>query len=704
MAAAMNLQNVNELPWTHRLEAQLVAGFLLTALLPVALVASLLIWQGGQVAEAFVTNHVQKTAASYAATLDLFVERQRGRLRDLGPDGAHDLAVLSAAAASDPGLVALWLSDGDTHSTPGPAPWARQACSQLASGLGESVAHAGEDHAHEVVIGVAVGDDTLCGQLSFTPHQAMMSEQADSFLGGSAYIVDRQGVVVCHSFEEEHPHVARGDLLSEKVATVASAGRSWSGRVDADQPHLAAFVMARELPWGVWVDVPRDHAFAPFHQGLIRGGTLALAIALIATLFATWLGRRLATPVQTLARAAARMAEGEMGASVPVQGPAEIALLAREFNAMSNALTESHAELERRVDRRTRELAGARAFSDRLLDTMRQRILVIDPDLRVVRANEAAVRAYGRDLVGCGCHTVHCTPEDAECPAARVMRTGLPAREERTLEREDSTEVLEVETVPLLDEAGETIGALEIAADVTELRRIRDRLAQQQKMAAVGTLAAGLAHEIGNPLASMSSELEMLERMWDPEDARRALPVLRDQVRRMSGLLRELVDFGRPVSDQTSHIAPLLVLEEVARLLGHDPRGRDVRIEVEADPDLVACTSRDRLVQVLVNLGLNALDAVGEGGSVVFRASADASGEVRIDVEDNGPGVPHDAAARVFDPFFTSKPPGRGTGLGLFVSERIAQRLGGRIDLATSEHGARFTVVLPPCACPEVTP
>jgi len=685
--------------WLHRLDAQLVAGFLLVSLVPVLIVATGLTWRGARLAESYVSEHVERTASSYAAGLDLYVERHRGRLRDLAlqPD---DTEALTAAVRADPSLEALWFAAAEATSDPAPAGWARAACAALASDAGSVMTHAGHGHAHSVVLAVQRPDGLLCGQVTFTVHQEMMTEQADSSLGGSAYIVDRDGVVVCYAFDESQAHVSRGELLSPEVAAVAGAAHTWAGTVGAgDSKRFAAFDAAHELPWGVWVEVPSDQAVAPFRDGLGQGGLLAGLVALLAAGIAVLLARRMAAPVRRLAEASGRVAAGELGARVPVGGPSEIAALAVEFNSMSGALARSHAELEGRVADRTRELAQARAFSDRLLDTMRQRILVIDPDQRVVRANQAAQQAYGDDLVGSTCEQVHRPRPGQPCPARAVLDSGAPSRVERVEREGDAAVVLSVETVPLTDEAGQIVGALEIGQDITEVKRIRARLAQQERMAAVGTLAAGLAHEIGNPLASISSELEMLERMWDPDDARAALPVLRDQVRRMSGLLRELVDFGRPPTQQPGPVAPADLLAEVARLLRHDPRSRGVEITVEPDAPERLCTNRDRVVQVLVNLGLNALDAVEADGAVSLRAARDPVGDVRLIVEDDGPGVPDDRATRVFDPFYTTKEPGRGAGLGLFVSERIVQGLGGRIDLRTGGPGARFTVVLPACAC-----
>lgn len=692
-----------------RLGRRILLAFLVVAVVPLVLTTLLSHWRNVALVEDYVAENVGKTARAYAADLDRFLDQRQRRLRELRLDGEADpSAVLRAAVAADATLSNLALIDAGGQviaASEDPLdPWAADACARLAPAGVSPMKHAGADHDHEVVVAVLVDQGVLCGQVTFTLHQDMLTERARSVAGGTAYIVDRSGTVVCHAFEESEPHVHRGDTLTGLAADVASAGVPWAGPLrDSDRPAFAAYAPASRLPWGVWVEVPRDAAVGPLWAGL-RGTLLYGALfAFAACLVAVILVRRIVSPIQRVAEAVRTIGGGQYGAQVQVRGEDEVAGLARDVNRMSDALAASYAELDERVQERTAELQAARDFSDLLLDTMQERILVIDRDLTVTRANDAALDAYGAEIVGCGCKTVHALGggDGAPCPAARVLESGQPEHEERALRREGRTEILAVDTYPILGEDGAPRGVVEIARDVTDVKQMYARLAHQEKMASVGTLAAGLAHEIGNPLASMSSELEMLEMDWDAEGARRSLPVLRSQVRRISSLLRELMEYGRAPTDDTTVFDPRRVLEEVARLLRHDPRSQGVEIRVHAAPDAdQLCTNRDRLVQVLVNLGLNGIDACESEGAVHLGV-ARVDGTVRISVADDGPGVPPDVAAKVFDPFFTTKAPGRGTGLGLFVSERIVEGLGGRMTLIPSgkRTGAEFVVELPECAC-----
>ncbi len=685
------------------LAKRVLAAFLFLSLVPLILAAATSTWQSTQIVERFLAENVGKTAEAWAVDLDLFLERQRRRLRAVPETDDDPDDVLRAAVAADLSLQGLMLLDaaGGVVGSTGMPSWAAHACQALRSDTDRVMTHAGEGHAHEVVVAVPRTGGLLCGQVSFTLHQDMLSERANSVMGGTAYIVDRAGTVVCHAFEDDEPHVGRGEALGGHATHVAAAGAPWSGTTTTpDGSAFAAYAPAGDLPWGVWVEVPREVAAAPLRRGVVRVFGMAGVLAIVAAGLAVWLVRRLIGPVQDVVSAVREVAAGQYGTEIPVRGEDEVAELAREFNRMSVALATSYAELDARVAQRTRELETARGFSDLLLNTMQERILVVDGDLNIVRANHAATAAYGSDIVGCGCKAVHQRAGAGEtCPAQRVLESGQAEHEERMFDRDGRTEVLAVDTYPL--PGGDAV--VEISRDVSDLKRIQAQLMHQEKMAALGTLAAGMAHEIGNPLASMSSELEVLERMWDPEEARASLPILRDQVRRMSKLLRELVEFGRRPVEEAAAFDPAVLLHDVARLLQHDPRGRGVEVEVDATVGVeVLCSSRDRLMQVLVNLGINALDALEGSGRVVYRLAAGPRGMVRLEVADDGPGLPAEVARQVFDPFFTTKPPGEGTGLGLFVSERIVQGLGGRIHLETSSEGTVFAVILPDCTCQEI--
>ncbi|MFW5968596.1 MAG: sensor histidine kinase [Persicimonas sp.] len=236
-----------------------------------------------------------------------------------------------------------------------------------------------------------------------------------------------------------------------------------------------------------------------------------------------------------------------------------------------------------------------------------------------------------------------------------------------------------------------------------KLRATRDSLIRSEKLASVGELAAGVAHEVGNPLAAISGYLELLEDEEIDEETRVDM-VERSQseVERIRTIIRDLLDYSREDDDpQTGSVDLSKCVEEAINLVGAQPRARSVDIGEELPEELPPVDAVDsQVVQVLVNLLINAVDAVTreeadvDEPSVRITAEANPDGsEVVLAVEDNGPGIASEDRQRVFDPFYTTKEPGEGTGLGLAICLRIMRRVDGDIRIEENDGGARFELV-----------
>lgn len=222
-----------------------------------------------------------------------------------------------------------------------------------------------------------------------------------------------------------------------------------------------------------------------------------------------------------------------------------------------------------------------------------------------------------------------------------------------------------------------------------ELTRAQDALVRSERLASVGRLAAGLAHELGNPLAAVRGYVEILGGGdLEPVQAEELIQRAQVEVERMHGLLRNLLDFARAEAPQIAHVDLGEVMAEAALTVRHQPAFRGVRLEVEAGPDAAIQADAARLHQVLVNLLLNA----GEAGARTVHLWARRDGEgVVLACEDDGAGIAPEVLPRIFDPFFTTRPPGKGTGLGLAISQRLVEQLGGRIEVDSRPgHGATF--------------
>lgn len=226
-------------------------------------------------------------------------------------------------------------------------------------------------------------------------------------------------------------------------------------------------------------------------------------------------------------------------------------------------------------------------------------------------------------------------------------------------------------------------------------RGLEQKLRQAERLAAVGRLAAGVAHELGTPLSNVNGQCQRaLRRDGIEPPVREALERSREEVRRMERLVRQLLDYGRPEPRERSRITVSRLLALVVSAVRDESVAQSVDLRVDAAPrDIEIFANVPRLEQALVNIIKNALQAASASARVTWRGGRD---RVEIRVDDDGPGVPDADAERLFEPFFTTKPVGVGTGLGLSIAHAAVTEHGGTIRTgASSFGGARFTVVLP---------
>ena len=239
----------------------------------------------------------------------------------------------------------------------------------------------------------------------------------------------------------------------------------------------------------------------------------------------------------------------------------------------------------------------------------------------------------------------------------------------------------------------------------SSLQTAQNSIFQAEKMAAVGKFAAGIAHEVGNPLASISSVAQMMRRQGSLQQQEERARLIMDEVERINGIVRDLLTFSRPAGDQQYTFVDVAdLLNHAVKLLRYDKRSQF--IEIARTYDGLSATvwgSADRLTQVFTNILINAFDAIcshnGGRGSVTITAEEHGP-EIVITFADDGPGMTEEQMQEAFDPFFTTKEPGHGTGLGLWICYQVTHRHHGRIELE-SELGRGATVIVRlPCAEP----
>ncbi|MFH1885460.1 MAG: HAMP domain-containing sensor histidine kinase [Pseudomonadota bacterium] len=243
--------------------------------------------------------------------------------------------------------------------------------------------------------------------------------------------------------------------------------------------------------------------------------------------------------------------------------------------------------------------------------------------------------------------------------------------------------------------------AIAINRMIRELLEKHDQLLQSRKMAAVGTLTSGIAHELNNPLNNISLTTETLLESMDDYSREEVVEMLKDiflQVERASGTVRNLLDFTRLDQPRAEAVDVTELVSSSEKLVENERMLFGVEMETRLDGDLPRVRGNFRnLQQVLVNILVNGIQAMPDGGRIRVRARKDEDGKfVRVDVQDNGCGIPQENLTRVFDPFFTTKEVGKGTGLGLSVSYGIIKKLGGRITVDSEEgEWTLFSIHLP---------
>ncbi len=288
----------------------------------------------------------------------------------------------------------------------------------------------------------------------------------------------------------------------------------------------------------------------------------------------------------------------------------------------------------------------------------------------------------------------------AERVAGGARRLVLP--ETRVPELSALGQSLRTMTERLIAEEDKLRSKIDEVERATErLKEAQARLVRSERLASVGRLAAGLAHEIGNPIAALIGlEDLLLEGGLSADEQKDFLTRMRKETERIHRILRDLLAFARPSSGSEEEVDSPGEVEaavyDVAALVAPQKAMKEIELELDVHPDLpLVPLSREHLIQVLLNLVLNAADALGPGGRVRIGARPCERG-VLVSVEDDGPGVATEVQGRLFEPFVTTKEVGKGTGLGLAVCRGLVEAAGGNITLDLAHHpGARFVIELP---------
>ncbi len=342
-------------------------------------------------------------------------------------------------------------------------------------------------------------------------------------------------------------------------------------------------------------------------------------------------------------------------------------------------------------------LSRIRAFSDSLVKNMPMGLIAIDGAGRIVAFNQTAesilLQAAG-DVIGRGADEI--LPE-----TCRHLIASL-GMEKRIIATEIDCPFADGRTVPLeviatvLKEGGEAAGSVFLFRDITEVRRLKKEIARNQHLASLGSLAAGVAHEIRNPLSSIKGFATYFRERYrdNPEDEKTA-GIMIQEVDRLNRVISQLLDYARPMTMQRQEIHVQDVIRHALRMIETQAREKGIVLQADLPVDIPAVSiDPDRMHQVFLNLYLNALGAMETDGLLSVSLKKLSDGRIRIEVRDTGVGIALQDLGRIFDPYFTTKP--SGAGLGLAIVQKIIDAHNAEIHIASKPgQGTTATILLP---------
>ena len=361
-------------------------------------------------------------------------------------------------------------------------------------------------------------------------------------------------------------------------------------------------------------------------------------------------------------------------------------------------------ELEGDRDRLAAKLELSNLYLKNILYTSDQAIMIVDDNEIFISWNKGAEKIFGyteSEVIGKPSSLLLPEGKRFVDELKRIQNDVKKNGQSLILETERKTKSSDIISVRLSvsrlpNKKNEYAGRSVIIKDHTEFKRLQAQIDQSEKLAVIGQIAAGVAHEIGNPLTSISSLVQILQRKSQDSFMNEQLINIKEDFTRITKIVREVGAFSRPPSYETSNQDVTDVIKTALGIVKYDKRVRKVNFETDLKANLPNVNiAADQLLQVFVNILINALDAIKGNGIISVKSNYDLK-NIYIELRDDGCGMDDATSEKIFDPFFTTKEVGKGTGLGLSVSYGIINRFNGEIKVKSKlNEGSTFTIVLP---------
>jgi PAS domain S-box-containing protein len=401
-------------------------------------------------------------------------------------------------------------------------------------------------------------------------------------------------------------------------------------------------------------------------------------------------------PISSLITTTRKIKEGGLNNRIEISSGNEFGELASAFNDMAASLDRNFEDL----DKNRKEIQTEKNKLETIVQSIADGIFVSNGDGLITSFNRAAEQISGyteKEVLGMHCEDVFRTRLCADACALQNEDKTIRNKETEIITKDGKRCIVSVSSAIIRDSDGRVIGGVQTFRDITDEKERQVMLCQAEKLAAIGQMSAGIAHEINNPLGNILGYAKLLLKDTSLNEIQREkLEIITEQARKGSDVVQGLLNYSRQTGSQRESVSVNRIIEDVVTLLL--PQAEKSKIRIISDlPDIPEITADPRQIeQVLFNLVLNAVQAIGASGTIWVETSVSGRRYIQITIRDTGPGIPDDIQCKIFDPFFTTKPVGKGTGLGLSVCLGIIRDHGGDIDLISAAgEGALFIIRLP---------
>ena len=345
-----------------------------------------------------------------------------------------------------------------------------------------------------------------------------------------------------------------------------------------------------------------------------------------------------------------------------------------------------------------------------MIDAITDPIMIVSPEYRVIKANKSMAQHSKiaiKELIDKPCHKIF-ADRDTPCESCAMQKTlSTGTTQHWNMSHQTTDRYFEVASQPVLDQARNTTNVVHVYRDRTEAKQLQEQLVQSEKLASIGLLAGGVAHEINNPLSGVLVFAQMILRDLDENDRHYSdVQEIINAAQRCKLIVDNLLDFARkPSHSDAANTESFEVISAIRSALTFVKVGlhrQDIQVsEHWHDESVSIIGNQNKLIQVFLNLIQNAYHAMPEGGHLTLTSHLERKHDshqtfLALDVKDSGSGIPSKQLPQIFDPFFTTKEPGQGTGLGLSICYSIIKELGGTITVDSKvDEGTRFRILLP---------